>query len=366
MHHTFRRRDWLIPGVTLLALVGSLLACIKPRAKPDKPPAPATSRPDPSSQDASPEPAAAKELGQLNEVALSDTERLCEQGQASACVAAGRQAIARAEQDPSQSPRAAMFMYLACDLGMSEACYSYALMVWQRSGVAYNPEEIRFAFELARRQGSPHATIPYEGLLDPTRAEASLGRDTLYHYNQACQLGLSSACVVFAARHDGSPLPTPSPQRPQPATPQPAAPQPAAPQPSMPQPATPSSPSPGPSPDPEGPRPMIADRGLSVSGALSEESVRRTLSPRRSQLIYCYEKEQRQQPSLRGELVARVEIDARGLVVSTQLTDSTLPSPEALRCMDKLIKMWRFEPSGSGPTVLTYRALLDASMTAAP
>jgi len=154
--------------------LGSILACIKPVQRKNNP---AAQKPDAAAKEAAPSTPEASATppkeedkdntpGQLVEVSMSTTERLCEQGQASACVASGRQAIARAEDDPQQLSRAAMFLHQACDMGISEACYDYALMVWQRSGAAYNAEEIRFAFELARRHGSAHATIPYDGLLD--------------------------------------------------------------------------------------------------------------------------------------------------------------------------------------------------------
>jgi hypothetical protein len=108
---------------------------------------------------------------------------------------------------------------------------------------------------------------------------------------------------------------------------------------------------------------MIAERSLRVEGALGEESVRKTISPRKSQLIYCYEKEQRQQPELKGELDIKITLDGNGIVANTQLSDSTLPSPEALKCMDKLVRMWRFERSGGASTTVHYRARFDAEMT---
>lgn len=389
----------LIPGLVLIALLGSILACIKPIQRKN----PAVQKPDAAKKDAKPTPPVAttpteedkdSAPGQLVEVTMSTTERLCEQGQASACVASGRQAIARADDDPQQLSRAAMFLHQACDMGISEACYDYALMVWQRSGAAYNAEEIRFAFEMAKRHGSPHATIPYDGLLDALGAEANPDKNTLYHYDQACRLGLQSACSTFAARHDGSTLPSPSAapsqetrrepaptrqapsvQAPQPQPqPQPRAALPPAAPVDPPQNVQPQQPEPRPATapvvepvkpvaKPQGPKPMIAERSLSVEGALSEESVRKTISPRKSQLIYCYEKEQRQQPELKGELAIKITLDGNGIVTDTQLADSTLPSPEALKCMDKLVRMWRFERSGAAATTVHYRARFDAEMT---
>lgn len=381
----------LIPGLVLIALLGSILACIKPVGRKN----PAVQKPDATAKDAkptTPEASAPADEGkdqdsapgQLVEVLMSTTERLCEQGQASACVASGRQAIARAEDDPQQLSRAAMFLHQACDMGISEACYDYALMVWQRSGAAYNAEEIRFAFELAKRHGSPHATIPYDGLLDALGAEANPDKNTLYHYDQACRLGLQSACSTFAARHDGSALPAPTsaqdPRRePAPARQTPQAqpqPQPRAALPAAPVDPPQAAPQPEPKPatapvvepvkpvaKPQGPKPMIAERSLSVEGALSEESVRKTISPRKSQLIYCYEKEQRQQPGLKGELAIKITLDGNGIVTDTQLAESTLPSPEALKCMDKLVRMWRFERSGAAASTVHYRARFDAEMT---
>lgn len=385
----------LIPGLVLIALLGSILACIKPIQKKN----PAVQKPEaaakdakPASPDASAAPKEDSAPGQLVEVPMSTTERLCEQGQASACVASGRQAVARADEDPQQLSRAAMFLHQACDMGISEACYDYALMVWQRSGAAYNSEEIRFAFELAKRHGSPHATIPYDGLLDALGAETNPDKNTLYHYDQACRLGLQSACSTFAARHDGSALPSPSTQEPrgeQPPAPQPRTALTPAPQP----PVVPPTPTPAPKPQvsvtppaapvdppapveppkpveqpkpvakPQGPKPMIAERELRVEGALTEESVRKTISPRKSQLIYCYEKEQRQQSELKGDLVIKLTLDGNGIVAETQTNDSTLPSPEALKCMDKLVRMWRFERSGAAQTIVYYRARFDAEMT---
>lgn len=379
----------LIPGLVLIALLGSILACIKPIQKKN----PAVQKPEaaakdakPTSPDASAAPEASSEPGQLVEVSMSTTERLCEQGQASACVASGRQAVARADEDPQQLSRAAMFLHQACDMGISEACYDYALMVWQRSGAAYNAEEIRFAFELAKRHGSPHATIPYDGLLDALGAETNPDKNTLYHYDQACRLGLQSACSTFAARHDGSALPSPATQGPR--GEQQAAPQPrTALTPTPRQPVDPPAPTPAPKPQvsvtppaaqvdpptpveppkpvakPQGPKPMIAERELRVEGALTEESVRKTISPRKSQLIYCYEKEQRQQPELKGDLAIKLTLDGNGIVANAQTMDSTLPSPAALKCMDKLVRMWRFERSGGAQTTVYYRARFDAEMT---
>lgn len=398
-HHDRAGQRLIIPGLVLVALLGSVLACIKPIQRKQNPAAeksspPATAGPETPEQatkDAAPADQAAQAddatqpQGQLDEVSMSPTEALCERAQASACVAAGRQALARAEQDPTQLSRAAMFFYQACDMGISDACYDYALMVWQRSGTSYNAEEVRFAFELAKRHGSAHATIPYEGLLDPLASENSPSQNTLYHYDQACRLGLQSACSIFAARYDGRALPAPaSNTQPSAPAPQPAAPQPKttpAPQPQpqpQPQPVAQPQPQPQPQPTPQpaapapktapselapDPKPMLSERDMRVSGALSQESIQRTISPRRSQLIYCYEKQQRQQPELRGELSASIVIDANGLVTKVDTSASSLPSAEALKCMSKLIGMWRFERNdASKTTTVQYRVSFDAEV----
>lgn len=344
--------------IMLLFLGASILACIKPRQRrPDQPPIqqqePEANNPTAQQEPAKPKPAPKP----LILAERTKEEDACDKGNNPSCHSFSREALKQAKRDPELKARAAMSMYQACTNADGDACYVYGLMVWLRSGMAYDPAEISWAFQQGRALGSMHAKVGNKELIKPASMGQAPNKNTLYHYKQACDWGLQIACGAYAV-HNGNN----NSVLPQPPTAQPKAqPQPEQPPVSKAKPVTKPE---GPKTKDDvtaaieatpaekttlkemmsGPKPMIADRGLKVRGGLSMVDVATSLKTRRTQLLYCYEREQLKNASLKGSIVLSMTVNASGGVVKTSFKGSTLPSKRAIKCMDKLAKLWRFDP----------------------
>lgn len=344
--------------IMLLFLGASILACIKPRQRrPDQPPV-QQQNPEADNKNG---PTTKKESTPKPLILAERTkeEDTCDKGNNPSCHSFSREALKQAKRDPELKARAAMSMYQACTNADGDACYVYGLMVWLRSGMAYDPAEISWAFQQGRALGSMHAKVGNKELIKPASMGQTPNRNTLYHYKQACDWGLQIACGAYAV-HSGDNRVLPQPPTAQPKTQPKIQPQPEYPPVSKAKPVTkPEQPK---NKDDvaaieatpaekttlkdmmSGPKPMIADRGLKVRGGLSMVDVANSLKTRRTQLLYCYEREQMKNAALKGTVVLSMTVNANGGVVKTSFKGSTLPSKRALKCMNKLAKLWRFDP----------------------
>lgn len=161
----------------------------------------------------------AQKTNTLQRADLAPLELRCEQqSDAGACAQFARQALA--SEDASDPARAAMALYRACELGLADGCYHYGLLVWMGVGMEYNAQEITRALDAARKLNSPHVSQDTSELTRPTEPGQQPSAATIYHYKQACGIGVELACSRAAAfGADVRPPEQTQPDQPQPEQP---------------------------------------------------------------------------------------------------------------------------------------------------
>jgi hypothetical protein len=100
--------------------------------------------------------------------------------------------------------------------------------------------------------------------------------------------------------------------------------------------------------------PMLKEVSLNVIGGIEKKVVRDGLKTRNTQLLYCYEKSQNNTPDLKGRMNLMFTLNANGSVIGADFKGTTLPR-KTIKCMNKLVKLWRFPaPSVAQLTQATY------------
>jgi hypothetical protein len=85
------------------------------------------------------------------------------------------------------------------------------------------------------------------------------------------------------------------------------------------------------------------------AGNLDSGALMRLIRRKRRQFKYCYERELKRSPSLRGKLSVRVTVSMRGRASNTEIEENSLNNNVA-RCIIRGIKRWRFPKPTDGPT----------------
>ena len=92
-----------------------------------------------------------------------------------------------------------------------------------------------------------------------------------------------------------------------------------------------------------------------VLGSLPKEVIKKVIDQNRNQIRYCYEVELQKKQDLAGKLHMIWVIGATGSVVKSQVTASTLQTPNVGRCLRQKIKGWKFPaPAGGGIVEVNY------------
>ncbi len=361
--------DVTLRGAGGLVMIGSLLACLNnPIRQPDAYTAQPNSSTGRTTNGATSRPGDPTRAPAAN--ADPDQAR-CEQQNAQACVNLGKRSLAKSDRNVNMAVRALQAYFQACELGRGDACYAYGLMNWQGLGSDYNPEEISYGLGRADELGYERARVDFQQLLDPNARDSDANPSTLYHLKQACELGMARACSLFKLQTDGRVVKLPTPRAPglplpasadKPATPTTPA---IAPKPAVVK--SPATPTPSVTPTPPA-RPaanpsaalapqqrlrVLEDRGIQVDGPLSLSAVLSSLEPRRSQLVFCYERALSRQPGLKGSMTLRMKINAAGFVSNLSIQNNKLGSPDATRCISELVGLWQFAPR-PGDSTLEY------------
>lgn len=85
------------------------------------------------------------------------------------------------------------------------------------------------------------------------------------------------------------------------------------------------------------------------AGNLDSNALMRLIRRKRRQFKYCYERELKRNPSLRGKLSVRVTVSMRGRASNVELEQNTLNS-NVSSCIIRGIRRWRFPKPTDGPT----------------
>ncbi len=92
-----------------------------------------------------------------------------------------------------------------------------------------------------------------------------------------------------------------------------------------------------------------------VEGGLPKDVIAQIIRSHEKEIKYCYELELNKDPNLNGKVAAFFIIDGSGAVSEANVSESTLNSDTAERCMLSKIKRWKFpEPKGGGIVSVTY------------
>lgn len=86
--------------------------------------------------------------------------------------------------------------------------------------------------------------------------------------------------------------------------------------------------------------PLIEDgEGKGIKGR-NQDDIQAVVMKHNSAIQYCYERELRRNPSLKGKLVLRITITPQGTVRKVEIVSSTLGSPRVERCVVSRIRRW--------------------------
>jgi hypothetical protein len=103
--------------------------------------------------------------------------------------------------------------------------------------------------------------------------------------------------------------------------------------------------------------------GVAVWGALSEASLRRTVSEHSLGIRRCYDEGLNSAPTLTGRAIMRLMLQGDGRVRRVNTLGSDLSSRDVLRCLESLFQSIRFPRAGSDTVVVTYPLPLSPAQT---
>ena len=97
-----------------------------------------------------------------------------------------------------------------------------------------------------------------------------------------------------------------------------------------------------------------------IAGALDRSEIVKVVKRHMSQIRYCYEKELKLAPKLKGKLTVKFVIAKDGSVSSSSLKSSTMKNAAVDSCVPKRFKRMRFpKPKGGGIVIVSYPFLLN-------
>jgi TonB family protein len=87
--------------------------------------------------------------------------------------------------------------------------------------------------------------------------------------------------------------------------------------------------------------PLIEDEGTGAGGAGRDpDDIYRVVENHKAAIQYCYNKELKRNPSLRGKMVIRITITPQGTVKSVKVLQNTLNNRRVERCVVSRIRNW--------------------------
>jgi len=90
----------------------------------------------------------------------------------------------------------------------------------------------------------------------------------------------------------------------------------------------------------------------------SPEAIQEILLGHVPAIRYCYERELKRDPGLKGKVVVRITVSPEGAVVNAEILSSTLANERVERCMLSRIRLWKdFKPIGSAEGDVTFRQI---------
>ena len=90
----------------------------------------------------------------------------------------------------------------------------------------------------------------------------------------------------------------------------------------------------------------------------SPEAIQEVLLGHVPAIRYCYERELKRDPGLKGKVIVRITVSPEGAVVNAEILSSTLANERVERCMLSRIRLWKdFKPIGTEEGDVTFRQI---------
>lgn len=89
-------------------------------------------------------------------------------------------------------------------------------------------------------------------------------------------------------------------------------------------------------------------------GTLSRDEIQKVINKNIGQIQRCYERELTKNAGLSGKVTIQWTVGTSGSVTTASQKKSSLPSTDAVNCMIRSIKSWRFPAPRGGPAIVTY------------
>ncbi|MBN1894365.1 TonB family protein, partial [bacterium] len=90
----------------------------------------------------------------------------------------------------------------------------------------------------------------------------------------------------------------------------------------------------------------------------SPEAIQEVLLGHVPAIRYCYERELKRDPGLKGKVIVRIAVSPEGAVVNAEILSSTLANERVERCMLSRIRLWKdFKPIDRAEGDVTFRQI---------
>lgn len=100
---------------------------------------------------------------------------------------------------------------------------------------------------------------------------------------------------------------------------------------------------------------VVTAPGLTSTGTLSKEIIRRVVRQHRNEIRYCYERELQKNTKLAGTVHVKFTISGTGRVLAALIGSSTVNNRTMESCITRKIQRWSFpEPQGGGIVRVNY------------
>lgn len=97
-------------------------------------------------------------------------------------------------------------------------------------------------------------------------------------------------------------------------------------------------------------------------GILSFDVIRRVVLRNLAQIRHCHQQGIAQNPALGGRVLARFVIGDDGNVLTSPVSESSVPLPSVAPCIAGAVRRWQFpSPESSGTVAVTYPFVLEVA-----
>ncbi|MGA1868893.1 MAG: AgmX/PglI C-terminal domain-containing protein [bacterium] len=94
--------------------------------------------------------------------------------------------------------------------------------------------------------------------------------------------------------------------------------------------------------------------GPSIDKSRSEEVILQVVSSYKSSIAYCYQRELKNNPTLKGRITVKFSIGTADQVLSAEIYSSELNNPNLEACLIDMILRWRFPAGAQAVTTVIY------------